>query len=305
MAGTAISSAGARRLAALRRDDLGIVRQHFRRSLPEELTAQEIVGLPLRLAGRTDPDRAATLLERAGLGDRLDARPPELSGGEQQRVAVCAALVKAPRVVLADEPTGELDGPTSAAVVELLLGLAEDAAVLLVTHDLAVATRADRIVHVRDGRVSAEGEAEQDLVVDDQGWLRLPRELREQAGIGRTAHASLAAAGIELRPVTATAPVAKSQPREATTGGLDIELCGVAKAFGDRAVLNGLTHRFHAGSLHVVAGPSGSGKQVPRCSRCSRRSTGPTPARWPRAASRSSGSATRRPPPGDARASAT
>jgi ABC-type lipoprotein export system ATPase subunit len=260
VAGTAIESAGSRRLAALRRDELGIVRQHFRRSLPEELTAQEIVGLPLRLAGRDDPDRAAELLERAGLGDRLDARPPELSGGEQQRVAVCAALVKQPRVVLADEPTGELDGPTSGAVVELLLGLAEDAAVLLVTHDLAVATRADRIVHVRDGRVSAEGEAEQDLVVDDQGWLRLPRELREQAGIGRTAHASLTATGIELRPVAATTQVVATPQREAATGGLDVELRGVAKAFGDRAVLNGLSHRFAAGSLHVVAGPSGSGK---------------------------------------------
>jgi ABC-type lipoprotein export system ATPase subunit len=260
VAGTAIEEAGSRRLAALRRDELGIVRQHFRRSLPEELTAQEIVGLPLRLAGRGDPRRAAALLERAGLGDRLTARPPELSGGEQQRVAVCAALVKGPRVVLADEPTGELDAQTSSAVVELLLDLAGDAAVLLVTHDLAVATRADRIVHVRDGRVSAEGEAEQDLVVDDQGWLRLPRELREQAGIGRHVHASPTPAGIELRPLATVAPEVVERPREKPTGGLTVTLRGVTKAFGDRAVLRGLTHEFAAGSLHVVAGPSGSGK---------------------------------------------
>jgi energy-coupling factor transport system ATP-binding protein len=261
VAGTAIESAASRQLAALRRDELGIVRQHFRRSLPEELTAHEIVALPLRLAGRDDPDRAAALLERAGLGDRLDARPGELSGGEQQRVAVCAALVKAPRVVLADEPTGELDASTSAAVVELLLGLAENAAVLLVTHDLAVAARADRIVHVRDGRVSAEGEAEQDLVVDEQGWLRLPRELREQAGVGRHVRAGLTPAGIELRPLVATAaPATPAGMREAVTGGLELALHGVAKAYGDRVVLRGLTHTFRAGSMHVVAGPSGSGK---------------------------------------------
>jgi energy-coupling factor transport system ATP-binding protein len=277
VAGTAIEAAGARRLAALRRRELGIVRQHFRRSLPEELTAAEIVGLPLRLAGQPeDRRRVATLLERAGLGDRLGARPPELSGGEQQRVAVCAALVKRPRVVLADEPTGELDAATSAAVVDLLLGLAGDAAVLLVTHDLAVAGRADRIVHVRDGRVSAEGEAEQDLVVDEQGWLRLPRELREQAGIGRHVHAAPTARGIELvalagrtrssvdEPVAAAANEDAARPDDAVVSsrrrGLALALRDVSKAYGDRVVLDGLTHDFAAGSLHVVAGPSGSGK---------------------------------------------
>jgi ABC-type lipoprotein export system ATPase subunit len=292
VADTAIEAAGSRRLAALRRDELGIVRQHFRRSLPEELTAQEIVGLPLRLAGRDPGRRPAELLRRAGLGDRLQARPPELSGGEQQRVAVCAALAKAPRVVLADEPTGELDRPTSAAVVELLLGLAEDAAVLVVTHDLAVAARADRIVHVRDGRVSAEGEAEQDLVVDDQGWLRLPRELREQAGIGRHVHAAPTPRGIELVALAGARHAGTADDRDAAGGsattarggggsavtargeaggaatagragdaaGLAVTLRGVSKAYGDRAVLRGLTHEFAAGTLHVVAGPSGSGK---------------------------------------------
>jgi ABC-type lipoprotein export system ATPase subunit len=267
VAGTAIEAAGARRLAALRRDHLGIVRQHFRRSLPEELTALEIVGLPLRLAGRTERRGAAALLERAGLGDRLDARPPELSGGEQQRVAVCAALAKRPRVVLADEPTGELDARTSAAIVELLLELAGDAAVLLVSHDLAVASRTDRIVHVRDGRVSAEGEAEQDLVVDDQGWLRLPRELREQAGIGRHVHAAASARGIELVPLAGRGPAVAAGDEPAAddvvapgAAGLDVALRDVSKAFGDRAVLRGLTHEFAAAELHVVAGPSGSGK---------------------------------------------
>jgi ABC-type lipoprotein export system ATPase subunit len=262
VAGADIGAAPNRRLAALRRDALGIVRQHFRRSLPDELTAEAIVALPCRLAGRDGRHAAAELLERAGLGDRRHARPSELSGGEQQRVAVCAALVKRPQVVLADEPTGELDAATSAAVVSLLLDLAGDASILLVTHDTAVAARADRIVHVRDGRVSAEGEAEQDLVVDGQGWLRLPEELREEAAIGRHVRAALSPNGIELVPAGARGvrradAVTGSDP---TRGGVDVALREVTKAYGNRAVLRGLTTAFGAGRLHVVAGPSGSGK---------------------------------------------
>jgi ABC-type lipoprotein export system ATPase subunit len=264
IAGTDIGAAGSRKLTALRRDALGIVRQHFRRSLPDELTAEEIVALPWRLAGRDGSRAAAELLERAGLGDRRTARPSELSGGEQQRVAVCAALVKRPQVVLADEPTGELDAATSATVVSLLLDLAGSASVLLVTHDTAVAARADRIVHVRDGRVSAEGEAESDLVVDEQGWLRLPEELREEAGIGRHVRAALTPRGIELHPAgpRASGGVKPAYAVRGLTpaGGLEISLRDVSKAYGSRAVLDRLTTEFEPGRLHVVAGPSGSGK---------------------------------------------
>jgi ABC-type lipoprotein export system ATPase subunit len=226
------------------------------------------VALPGRLAGRTERGRAAELLRQAGLGDRRAATPGQLSGGEQQRVAVCAALAKRPRVVLADEPTGELDAPSSAALVDLLLELAgeTDAAVLLVTHDRLVAARADRIVHVRDGRVSAEGEAEQDLVVDDQGWLRLPRELRERAGIGRHVRAALAPEGIELRPQAGAAPrgapstAAPEPPAGADRPGVPVTLRAVSKAYGDRIVLRDLSYDFSPATLHVVAGPSGSGK---------------------------------------------
>ena len=274
VAGTAIESAAPRRLVALRRSALGIVRQHFRRSLPDELTAREIVGLPLRLAG-SDPAsarrRADELLERAGLGDRRDARPSALSGGEQQRVAVCAALAKRPQGVLADEPTGELDRATSAAIVELLLDLAGElaATTLLVTHDAEVASRTDRIVHVRDGRVSAEGEAEQNLVVDNQGWLRLPRDLREQAGIGRHVHAALAPSGIALSPIASSRVARASEgaavadepgPPVTRVDPFPVSLRGLRKAYGERTVLSDLSYDFEPGALHVVAGPSGSGK---------------------------------------------
>src|SRR5205807_1198816 len=111
-----LERASARELARLRRTSIGIVRQHYHRALPRELTAEEIVALPLRLVGshwRDARRRVASLLRAAGLAERARARPAELSGGEQQRVAVCAALAKAPRLVLADEPTGELGAKAS------------------------------------------------------------------------------------------------------------------------------------------------------------------------------------------------
>src|SRR5205085_9224721 len=140
-------------------------RQHYHLALPGELTAAEIVEFPMRLLGRHGRDerrRVAALLRAAGLERRAEARPAELSGGEQQRVAVCAALAKRPRLVLADEPTGELDAAAGAQVVALLAGLvrAAGAAALVVTHDPAVAAAADRVVHVRDGRLAAEGSSQ-------------------------------------------------------------------------------------------------------------------------------------------------
>jgi len=276
VAGVAVESAGARRLATLRRDSLGLVHQHFHRSLPAELSVREIASLPLRLAGgldRAGRRRVDALLGSAGLADRAGARPEELSGGEQQRVAVCAALAKRPRVVLADEPTGELDRAASSAVVELMFELAgsDGAAVVIVTHDLRVAERADRMVHVRDGRVSAEGAGEQRLVVDDQGWLRLPRELREAAGIGRHVRATLSGHAVRLEPPAAAGGPAAIRARPASVAaaaaadppggaGLAVELRGVGKAFGGRSVLDELDHCFAPGRLHVVHGPSGSGK---------------------------------------------
>jgi ABC-type lipoprotein export system ATPase subunit len=198
-----LERASAHEVARLRRGSIGIVRQHYHRSLPRDLSVEEIVALPVRLLGRygrADRGRTADLLRAAGLERRARARPVELSGGEQQRVAVCAALAKRPRLLLADEPTGELDAAASAAVVELLLGLAGEAgaAALIVTHDPEVALRTERTIHIRDGRLAAEGTARPVLIVDEQGWLRLPRRLREQAGVGERVRAQASWGKVEL-----------------------------------------------------------------------------------------------------------
>jgi ABC-type lipoprotein export system ATPase subunit len=255
-------------LARLRRRSIGIVRQHYHRALPRELTAEEIVALPLRLAGSHGQDarrRVASLLRAAGLAERAGARPAELSGGEQQRVAVCAALAKAPRLVLADEPTGELDAKASAAVVELLLGLAAaaGAAALLVTHDHAVSAATSRTIHIRDGRLAAEGTTRPVLILDPQGWLRLPEGLRDRAGIHERARARASWGKIELlaegaesaAPPAARAPAPREKRYET-----EVALARVAKAYGTRRLFSDLSWTFEPERLHVVAGPSGSGK---------------------------------------------
>ncbi len=141
------------RLAILRGETIGIVFQSFH--LVSDMTAIENVATPLELAGRPDAfARARAELEAVGLGGRLDHYPAQLSGGEQQRVAIARALVHCPPIVVADEPTGNLDEATGADVADLLFARVRDigAALMLVTHDADLAARCDRIVHVRAGR---------------------------------------------------------------------------------------------------------------------------------------------------------
>jgi putative ABC transport system ATP-binding protein len=138
-----------------RAKEMGFVFQAF--NLIPVFTATENVELPLLLAGVREADariRARETLERVGLGHRLDRRPMELSGGEQQRVAVARALAGKPRIVWADEPTGNLDSEMAGAVIELLGELhREGLTIVLVTHDPNVAAHADRLITVRDGRI--------------------------------------------------------------------------------------------------------------------------------------------------------
>ena len=138
----------------LRRERIGIVFQRFH--LLPALTAQQNVAMPLleRGIGKSERRaRAAELLETVGLGERLDHRPAELSGGEQQRVAVARALTGEPSLLIADEPTGELDSAAGETVLDLLEDVADDRAVVVASHDQAVLDRADRIVRLRDGKV--------------------------------------------------------------------------------------------------------------------------------------------------------
>ncbi|MBF0613678.1 MAG: ABC transporter ATP-binding protein [Magnetococcales bacterium] len=139
-------------LARLRRERLGIVFQDFH--LIPTLTALENVALPLELAGRPQAmSQARTLLEQVGLGDRAEHRPLELSGGEQQRVAIARAFVARPALILADEPTGNLDQETGNRVMDLLFGLARSwhAAMVLVTHNPDLAARTDRHLRLEAG----------------------------------------------------------------------------------------------------------------------------------------------------------
>ncbi|HET7583445.1 MAG TPA: ABC transporter ATP-binding protein [Gemmatimonadaceae bacterium] len=140
--------------ARLRGDKVGFVFQSFQ--LIPTLTAAENVAVPAELRGDRDAaGRARTLLERVGLGDRAGHFPAQLSGGEQQRVAICRAMANAPRILFADEPTGNLDSGTGARIVALLQEInREDAAtIVMVTHDLDLAARASRVLQMADGRV--------------------------------------------------------------------------------------------------------------------------------------------------------
>lgn len=153
VAGHEVSGRSERRRAALRLAEVGLVFQ-LGELLPE-LTVRENVGLPLQLRRAPDPARVEELLGTLGLGDRRDALPVDLSGGEVQRVAIARALVGRPAVLLADEPTGALDAEMSGAVCDLLLEAAErdDVAVVVATHDPSVAARLDGLVRLRTGRL--------------------------------------------------------------------------------------------------------------------------------------------------------
>jgi putative ABC transport system ATP-binding protein len=147
--------------ARLRGEKVGFIFQSFQ--LIPTLTALENVQVPLELRGDTGAaPRARDLLTRVGLGDRLDHFPAQLSGGEQQRVAIARAFANRPRILFADEPTGNLDGATGERIIELLeeLNRESGATVVIVTHDLALAGRAGRQIRLADGLVVHDSDAE-------------------------------------------------------------------------------------------------------------------------------------------------
>ncbi len=155
IAGRVITELGEDALAQFRRETVGIVFQSFH--LIGTMTALENVALPLELAGRRDAaDRAAESLRAVGLGHRLTHLPGQLSGGEQQRVAVARAFAPAPRLLLADEPTGNLDATTGRAVMDLLFDLRarSGTTLLLITHDQRLAEQCGRQVRMGDGRLT-------------------------------------------------------------------------------------------------------------------------------------------------------
>ena len=158
--GRDLSRAGDGELAKLRLVAIGFVFQQFN-LIPTLTAAQnvEVALAPRKLDGGRRREEARGLLDSVGLGRRADHLPSQLSGGEQQRVAIARALANEPRVLLADEPTGNLDSATGEEIVELLRGLSRDRGqtVVLITHDAEIASRAARVVRLRDGRLDGGG----------------------------------------------------------------------------------------------------------------------------------------------------
>jgi ABC-type lipoprotein export system ATPase subunit len=268
--GTELAKLPARDVARYRTRTVGYADQHYARALAPELTARELIGIELGLAGETPAvrnRRADELLERVGLADRRRARPAELSGGEQQRIAVAASLAHRPKLFLADEPTGELDADSARLVYDTIGELirAERCTAVIVSHDPESASIADRVVRIRDGRVSEESGGtlrEESIVVGKGGWLRLPEELLRRSGIRTHANARLQGREIVVTgeedtdsPPSAN-PVAE-RPRATTEIAA---LRHVSKSYGARTVLDALDAVFPSSTVMTVTGPSGSGK---------------------------------------------
>jgi ABC-type lipoprotein export system ATPase subunit len=174
-----------------RRRAVGFVWQQTARNLLPYLTAQENVELPMALNGvksKHRRERAKTLLTQVGLGDRIDHKPDRLSGGEQQRVAIAVALANLPPLLLADEPTGEVDSEASSTIFEIMRSLNREygVTIIVVTHDFTVASRVDRVIGMRDGRASTEVLRKRDdagvaiseeefVILDRAGRIQLPQ----------------------------------------------------------------------------------------------------------------------------------
>jgi len=206
-----------RELVSYRRLDVGFVWQATSRNLVPYLTVKDNIQLPMVMAGTNSAKRrnsSLELLSSLGLEDKTDRLPNQLSGGEQQRVAIGVALANKPALVLADEPTGELDTESAVQVFQLFRELKDiyGVTVVIVTHYAGVARFVDRVVHIRDGRISSESYSRPDsqrspeqledefLVVDRAGRLQLPAEYAERFQRGGLAEVELEGDTVTIRP---------------------------------------------------------------------------------------------------------
>lgn len=254
------------RLNKYRREEVGFVWQQPSRNLIPYLSAEENVSLPMVIAGigpRERRRRTFELLDAVGLGDRKRHRLAELSGGEQQRVAIAVSLANYPRLLLADEPTGEVDSQMAQQILGTLRKLNHDIGVtiIIVTHDPRIASAVDRVIAIRDGRTSTEttrqvfasamdvehelaggtysdgGEAERQevqhevtfeelVVLDTAGRLQVPRDYLEEFRIGDRARLEMTDEGILIRPVEGRdvqSRVSEQEAWDVQVGGLYVQ----------------------------------------------------------------------------------
>lgn len=274
--GTALQRLGPAERRLWRARTVGFVDQHARRNLLPERKVADNVALQLRLTGTAADQagqRARETLDRLGLAGLADRRVPELSGGEAQRVAICSAVAHGPRLVLADEPTGELDDTAAREVYALLSRIASDGtALVIVSHDPRAREFADRGVRIRDGRVAEQwrpSSPEVSQVADSRGWIRLPLELLAP-GVPDAVVASRHPAGLVLR--TAAGSDSPSQTDADARRGPGIEeppagvpttaLVEVSTGFTGRMLFRDLGLEVRARDWVAVRGPSGSGKST-------------------------------------------
>jgi putative ABC transport system ATP-binding protein len=229
-----------RGLDRYRRKTVGFVWQYGARNLIPYLTAVENIQLPMTLSGKTGrnpQDYAMELLEQVCLGDRMNHRLEELSGGEQQRVAVAIALANQPNLLLADEPTGELDTATAKTIYDLFRDLNRKMGltIVIVSHDSGIARHVDRVVAVRDGKLASESVRlnpsssssledhshvfEELAVLDSAGRLAIPRDYLDYFQIRRRVRLELVEEGILIRP--AVTDQALSEPKPGTSAARD------------------------------------------------------------------------------------
>lgn len=214
-----------RDLDQYRRDQVGFVWQQSTRNLIPWLNAAENVAYPMLMAGQNRKvanQRAAELLQMVGLEDRADHRPETLSGGEQSRVAIAIALANNPTLLLADEPTGELDTATADMIYGLFRTLNKELGLttLIVSHDPEIARQVDRVVSIRDGKLAGETvrsqpaaqdsidgetaqveEFEELTVLDAAGRLQIPKEMRDELGLGKRVRLEQTEDGVLIKPI--------------------------------------------------------------------------------------------------------